>query len=116
MIFPRSKKTRQSIAHTVSPVHEKKLAKALKGHRVRGSGCGSEKGDVRVKGICRIELKTTSKLSFRVDRKIIDKIQNSVIGTGEIPCIVVEFIDGNGKILDSVSVIKTIDLKRLLDR
>lgn len=90
-----------------SPKQEKELASRFKGRVVRGSGRGNEKGDVRVKGILRIEAKTTQKDSFRVTREMIDKIEMQAISTGEAPALIVEFLGSDGKPLQEVAVVPT---------
>ena len=62
------------------------------------------KGDVRVRGIARIECKTTSRKSFSVTREMIDKIENAAVAAGELPVLVIEFLDRAGKPSGSVLV------------
>ncbi len=84
-------------AHKRAPQQERELSKRIGGAVVRGSGCGNEKGDVRVKGVLRIEAKTTSRASFSVTRKMIQKIQTAAVSCGESPAIIVEFLSAEGK-------------------
>jgi len=94
---PKRLKGMHSVSHARSRNQERALAKAANGRITRGSGNGFEKGDVRVKGVCRIEAKTTQHKSFSVTREMIDKIEQAAISAGELPVIVVEFIDAKGK-------------------
>lgn len=94
----------QTPSHARSKNQERELARRLNGRVTRGSGNGNEKGDVRVKGICRIEAKTTMAKSFSVTREMVRKIEEAAISTGELPVIVIEFISSEGKPLDSVVV------------
>jgi Holliday junction resolvase len=87
----------KSTAARRSPKQEKDIANRLGGKVVRGSGRGNEKGDVRLKGVLRIEAKTTSKDSFRVTKEMAEKIEMQAMSSGECPAIVVEFLDKNGK-------------------
>lgn len=84
-------KSFQTPSHARSPVQERELAGKLGGRRVSGSGCGLEKGDVRVKGIVRVEAKTTKADSFSVTKEMIKKIESAALTSGEVPVIVVEF-------------------------
>ena len=99
------KRTRKYVAQERSPKQEKELAKKLGGRVPRGSGSGNEKGDVRVKGIARIEAKTTEKKSFSVTQKMLDKIEDAALPNGEVPAFVVEFIDSKGNPKRSVAVV-----------
>lgn len=88
---------RQSASHRRSPKQEQELALRTKGRVTPGSGNGAMKGDVRVKGVARIEAKTTMKKSFSVTREMVRKIEEAGVGHDEMPVIVVEFLDNDGK-------------------
>ena len=100
---PNRLKTFQTHSHRRSPVQEHELAKAIGGERVRGSGSGITKGDVRKKGVCRIEVKTTGAASFSVTRDMMRKIDEAAVDANEIPALVVEFND-KGKPVGSVCI------------
>lgn len=102
-------------SHARARRQERELAKKLGGRTVRGSGCGSEKGDVRVERIARIEAKTTKNKSFSVTREMIAKIEEAAISMGEVPALVVEFND-NGKRVADVAIIPTWALEALLSK
>jgi hypothetical protein len=85
-----------SVSHKRAPLQEKTLARRLNGNLVPGSGSSYLKGDVRVKGVCRIEAKTTKRKSFSVTREMVRKIEDAATPHGEVPAIVVEFLDENG--------------------
>ncbi len=70
------------------------MAKRLGGQRVAMSGAGDTKGDVRLKGVCRVECKNTKHDSFRVTAEMMKKIEDAAIGTDEIPVICVELPGG----------------------
>lgn len=91
-------------AHSYAPKQEKKLAEKLGGKVVKGSGCGFDKGDVRIKGVVRIECKSTERNSFSVTDKIIRKIEDAATSAGELPFIQIDFITPQGKIKNSVVV------------
>lgn len=99
----------KSAGYIRSSKQEKSLATRLnKGELVRRSGAGAEKGDVKVKGIVRIECKTTEKKSFSVTREMIRKIEEATLANGEkVGAIVVEFIDEKGNPLDEVAIVPT---------
>ena len=82
----------------------------------RGSGNGNEKGDVRVSGVVRVEAKTTMKKSFSVTLDLIKKLETVALSHGEVPVMVVEFLDGNGNPIREVAVMPTWVLAGLTDR
>lgn len=106
-------KGKQSHAYHASPGLEKKLAKRAGGYRTAGSGNKKEKSDVRVNGITRIEHKATCNKSFSVTRAMLEKIELSGRGCDEIPILVVDFLQPNGKSVGNE--IACIPLKDLLD-
>lgn len=73
----------------------------------KGSGNGNEKGDVRVKGLARIEAKTTKNKSFSVTRDMLSKIEEAAVTSGELPAFVVEFVDERGRPQGEVAVVPT---------
>jgi hypothetical protein len=78
-----------------SKYQEKSTAKALGGRVTKASGSGIfEKADVRVKGIIRVESKTTIHRSFSVTQAIIDKIENQALAAGELPAMDIEILGG----------------------
>jgi hypothetical protein len=77
----------------------------LGGKPVKGSGCGFEKGDVRVKGIMRVENKCTQNKSFSLKREMLDKIEQAALNSGEVPAMEIEFIDDRGNSLHKVAVV-----------
>lgn len=87
-------------SHARSKGQEKELAERTGGKVTRGSGCGNEKGDVRVRRLLRIEAKTTQHKSFSVTREMVEKIENAAVAHGEVPIIVVEFNDGGRKVAE----------------
>jgi hypothetical protein len=106
---------KQSVAYRKSPSLEKKLAKRAGGYVTVGSGNKNEKGDVRKRGIARLEHKATQKKSFSITRDMLDKITNAAIGHDEVPAVIVEFLDDKGSTTYEVAVIPTQDLLDLLD-
>lgn len=62
---------------------------------------------MRVKGILRVEAKTTKNKSFSVTLDMIQKIENAATMAGEMPVLVVEFTDGFGRKLGEVAVCPT---------
>lgn len=105
MKIPKRIGGEKSVAARRSPKQEKEIALRFGGKTVRGSGRGNEKGDVRLKGLLRIEAKTTSKASFSVTKEMISKIEMEAISTGEAPAIIIEFLGANGKPEHEVAVV-----------
>lgn len=84
----------QSPSHARSRAQEKETAKRVGGRVTPGSGNGSVKGDVRLKGVVRVENKTTKNKSFSVTEDMIRKIEEATFGTDEIPVIHIEISSG----------------------
>ena len=84
---------------------ERELAGRLGGRRTAASGSKDEKGDVRLKGILRLEAKTTKHKSFSVTREMVQQIEQAALSTGEMPVIAIEFINEQGKPICSVAVV-----------
>ncbi len=83
-----------SPSHARAKVMEKETAKRIGGRQTKGSGSSYEKGDVRIKGLVRIESKTTKNKSFSVNEEMIDKIENATNGSNEVPVIEIEILGG----------------------
>jgi hypothetical protein len=96
-----------------SKVQERDTAARVGGKVTKASGAGAfEKADVRVKGLIRLELKTTQAASFRVTEEMIEKISSQALQAGEIPAMEIEINGG----LQRVAVIPTWALDMLLDK
>lgn len=92
------RKAAKSKGYKRSLKQEEELAARGRTRRVVASGAGPEKGDVKkYAGVWRIEAKTTSRKSFSVTRDMISKIEDAALPHGEMPAIVIEFLDKNGK-------------------
>lgn len=92
---------------------EKELALRGGGRAVPGSGNGLEKGDVaKFGGIYRVEAKTTKNKSFSVTRAMVAKLEDSALPHGELPAIIVEFNDGQGRAEMEVAVVPVWVLER----
>lgn len=104
---------KQSKAYHASPKLEKKLAARTRGYRTTGSGSKLEKGDIRVKGVTRIEHKGTGAKSFRVTKEMLDKLENAARLCDEIPIFTVDFLDNRGR--SKGNEIAVLPLKDLLD-
>lgn len=113
---PRGGKKLVSRSHARAPEQEKQVAAKLGGRLTPGSGSKSIKGDVRVKGIARIECKTTSRKSFSVTVDMFQKLEQASMGSGEVPALVVEFNDGKGRALMSLAVVPMYVLEELCQR
>lgn len=91
-------------SHKRAPRMEQSLAKRLGGKVTAGSGNGATKGDIRIKGIARIECKCTKNKSFSVTLDMLEKIEAAGAEGAELPIIVIEFIDANGRPYKEVAV------------
>jgi hypothetical protein len=87
----------QTPSHARAPNQEKETAKRTGGKVTARSGAGLVKGDVRVKGIARIENKTTKHRSYSVTTETLDKLENAIAGTSEIPIMQIELNSGTHK-------------------
>lgn len=102
-------------AYHRSAAQEKEIASRVGGRLTPRSGAGKEKGDVRLKGMARIEAKTTSRKSFSVTLDMLDKLSNASLPTGEIPIHVIEFLDSEGKPIQSLAVMPLWAAEQLLE-
>lgn len=84
----------QTESHARSRVQEKETAKRTGGEQTPRSGAGRIKADVRVRGVARVEDKTTKHASFSVSVEHIEKLDNAIAGTTEIPFMKVELLSG----------------------
>ena len=84
---------------------EQELAERVGGRKTLASGALDVKGDVRKKRVVRIEAKTTSNKSFSVTLEMVKKIEDAAFSADELPVVVVEFIDKQGKPKSSVAVV-----------
>lgn len=87
-----------SPSHARAKVQEKQTAQRLAGRVTRASGSSYEKGDVRIKGVARLECKTTKNKSFSVSTDLVDKLENMSAGAGEIPAFEIELNGGTHKV------------------
>lgn len=111
-----ARKNTQSKAYRASPKLEAKLAKRAKGYTTSGSGNKKEKGDVRVRGVTRMEHKATQNKSFSVTRAMLEKLELAGRGCDEIPIFVVDFLDERGRSNgQEIACIPMQDLMDLLD-
>lgn len=71
---------------------ERETATLIGGYKQKASGAmSSAKGDVRLKGALRGEMKSTEKASFVLKRAVLDKIRGECVGA-ERPFVTVRFI------------------------
>lgn len=98
-----------------SKVQEAATAERLGGRVTKASGAQPfEKADVRIKGVARLELKTTKNKSFSVTAEMLDKVEAQALQAGELPIMEVE-IDNAGN-PRSVYVVPRWALEDLLQR
>lgn len=89
----------QSPAHNRSKVQEREAAKRIGGRVTKGSGSGYEQADVRLRGVVRVECKTTKNKSFSVTGELIEKLEAATFGSGEVPVLQIELELGKHKLL-----------------
>lgn len=114
MALRLSRKEAVALAARRSPKQEKELAARMGGQRTPQSGAGMIKGDVKCRGVARIEAKATQKASFSITQAMLKKIEDQAMAAGEVPAIVVEFLNAAGKPKGSVAVIPVWALEMLL--
>jgi len=103
--FMRRGEGKGTPSHQRAPKQEREIAARVGGRVTSGSGNKWEKGDVRKPGVIRIEAKTTKHKSFSVTLDMIRKIEEAALSHGELPCILVEFNDGEGNKVCEVAVL-----------
>ena len=94
-------------AHVIAPkAHERRVAAALKGKRVKGSGCSPyAKGDVVAAGTSEtagwlVECKRTDKASLAIKREWLVKVTREALVQGKRPALSVEI--GGGALANDV--------------
>lgn len=101
-------------SHKRAKKQERELAGKLYGKLVPASGSKDVKGDVRIKGVARIEAKTTKNKSYSVTIETIQKIEAAAVSSGEMPILVVEFNDNAGKKIIDMAIMPMYALETLL--
>lgn len=99
-----------------APKHERSLADKLGAKLTPGSGNQAIKGDLRIRGVARIEAKCTRRKSFSVSRDVWSKIQDAA-GSGaehEIPVLHVEFLDSSGDRECGLYILREEDVETLI--
>lgn len=105
---------RGNASYRRSRVQEKKLADRLGGRRTSASGSKDEKGDVRVRRLVRVEAKTTKHRSFSVTLDMVREIETAALTSDELPFILVEFINEQGKPIAELCVVPSYVLDDLI--
>lgn len=107
----------KSKAYVRAPKQEKLLAKRGGSKLVKGSGVSPwDKGDVRgYKGKLTIEAKCTSRKSFSVTRDTLRKLEDAACSKGELPLLIVEFLNTLGLPEAEIAIIPMRVLDELLD-
>lgn len=111
--FMNRDRERGNASYRRSRKQERELAGRLGGRVTAASGSKDEKGDARLKGVVRVEAKTTKNKSFSVTLDMVQKIEDAAVLSGEMPVIVVEFNDGCGRKLKEVAIVPTYVLDML---
>lgn len=77
--------------------HEEKVAIHLKGgKRVKGSGAGNVKGDIRSDKFI-VECKSTKFKSFSITERLLEKLEEDSFGADKIPILSIELENGKRK-------------------
>ena len=98
-------KYKGQVSHKRSAKQESSLASRLGGTLVPRSGAGKIKGDVRIKGVARIEAKTTIHKSYSLTLATWLKIKNAAVAADECPAMVIEFLDSEGNPVEELAVV-----------
>lgn len=115
----KNKKNRvgQSVSHQRSIAQEQMLEARGRGARTPGSGNKRKKGDIeKYHGIFRVEAKCTQSRSFSVSLSMLDALEDSSLPAGEIPAVIIEFIDGAGNPIREVAVVPTYALEAIANQ
>jgi len=112
--FMNRDKKKGNPSYRRSRKQEREIAGRLGGRTTAASGSKDEKGDVRVKGIMRIEAKTTKHKSFSVTLDMVRQIEEAALVSGEMPVIAIEFINSQGVPIKEVCVCPSYVLQELL--
>jgi hypothetical protein len=107
-------RNKQSKAYWRSRKQERGLSKRLGARLVPGSGNGIKKGDLYIPGLIRVEAKTTQQSSFPLKMSMFETIENAAVLCGEIPTLIVEFLDGSGNPIGEAAVIQVRHLEQLI--
>lgn len=100
---------KKSKAYIRSTGQEKEIAKRGGGKEVYRSGAGGfSKADVQgYNGIYTVEAKTTQCKSFSVNLEMINKVEDAACARGELPAIIVEFLNEDGIPIHEVAIVPT---------
>lgn len=113
---PKIFKSKPHVAHRHAVKQEEKIAESIGAKQVKGSGCGDERGDSRIRKVVRVENKcTTHKKSFSITRKMAQKIEDAALPCGEMPIIEFEFINERGIVEHSLVVVPAYVLKSIVE-
>jgi hypothetical protein len=74
MKYPKGQNRKHKAAN-YSPKQERRVADLVGGKNTPASGAKEIKGDIRLKGLLRIECKATEKSEYVLTHKVIDKIK-----------------------------------------
>jgi len=92
MKYPKGQNRKHKAAN-YSPKQERRVADLVGGKNTPASGAKEIKGDIRLKGLLRIECKATEKPEYVLTHKVIDKIKEQALTCAELPCVQVDFLD-----------------------
>ena len=99
-----------------APRQERALAATLGGRTTSGSGSKTEKGDVRVKGVLRVEAKCTRHKSYSLSLETFEKVEDaaSLCNPAEVPVMHVEFLDPAGNPIKGLYIVRQDDFEELI--
>lgn len=85
---------------TAGRVAEKKAAKKLGGRLTPASGASGKKGDIYIQRFM-VECKSTQAESMGVQKEWLDKVRREALAAGQLPALLLQFIQPNGTIKDN---------------
>jgi hypothetical protein len=91
MKYPKGQNRKHKAAN-YSPKQERRVADLVGGKNTPASGAKEIKGDIRLKGLLRVECKATEKPEYILTHKVIDKIKEQALTCAELPCVQVDFL------------------------
>ena len=106
MKYPKGQNRKHKAAN-YSPKQERRVADLVGGKNTPASGAKEIKGDIRLKGLLRIECKATEKPEYVLTHKVIDKIKEQALTCAELPCVQVDFL---GEIIRKVYILEMFTL------
>lgn len=110
----RSSISYQSASHAHAPKQEAGLVSSINARLVKASGSGYEVGDVRVKGVIRIDCKSTINNSYSLKAETMEHLQMAAMQDGEVPALQLDFLTTDGEVEQRLAIIPLWALEQLI--